>query len=1493
MSSLGVILFDETNNFIGKVIGNNTSGQLGIGINTDESLDLSTNLPRSLKNEPFIKYLSFSENNGGFVTKDGKVYLMGSNTSKQLGKMINVGVTKSFYSVDPVLVEDISNANEVYFGFGNSTFIRTSDGKIWVFGEYSGKYEPGLLREIFTGTHFDSQLSLFDQYYLTNITHFAVGSNFCVMYDETFGLKTMGGADAVQSLGQGPFVTSSITPNSIYLYDNTVSKIACGANHTLILHDNGTVSVFGQNYSGQLGIGNQVGLENYDTVYDPVQNLSLSGVVDIACGKDFSVVVLSNGEAWAFGRGNDGKLGSLLDGPVTSNTPRTTIPIKIADISNAYAVTCGDNFTAILCSDGTVKTFGDNTYGVLGNGTNSYISLLNTVIYEPGEELTGVMALSNSSRRLPFSSNIEIQIENREVYTSDDLIDISWKNLSNFKFKNYTLLDNLSIFNTTLDKNINTFKLPNLPENLYKIGIVQNYSFTKSQKIESDAFYVYNSIFLFIHRHFINLDNLLETISPFTTYTLIDEWISYSEMENAFKINVFDKPYKHVGILFENYNNTIPIYNNITIPLLPQYDNRTTIPGNPTIFTSTFRDIENFYRDLKKIQDLSNKKFSINILSGNLGNLLNADNLQLSSLMLEKSIAIWNIERRIFGNTDENKIYWSPDIFSVSDISFQSLIPKELSETSDEHIFNFEYISRSFFNGTLNVFPFTPANRGVKDTQHTLKITMYDKTQKTLFTVIDLLKTIYNHLIDVHGERRAGEISIDEAIGLYKFDGRFSVRFYSRFLKQLNTFYPNVDFFRTFYDVKYNSINFFKDKSLLPKNFTFGVNNLEPFLSITNSDKSIFCNGNVITGNIIDTSFNFNEFINTILTKQGIRNDARFKQLEIIKPVMVNIKNGIHKTDIKHSMITLRGKLGSSTNILQVSCTPFTTTMIMGDNSVKEFGFLNGFFVNGNDNENVISESSPRILNSKIVQVSSNSFFINSLDETPKLVSTRLYLTSEGTVIGSGYSGFYQLSDTIVTNGNTYYDVYPIVLQAKISQVSCGVTHCAFLEEGGNRIYFSGNNEYGQIGWGYNRRPHTSPPELTRKHSIYMFEDISNVLQVECGNNCTYILTFSGEVYQLGEGFIVPDTIHNSYEPYKLVFPEIDNETPFITKISCSKSHVLFLTRDGNVLGAGMNGRTSNFKPIKIDSSATNITSPEFLFNPKNELVTNIIDICALQNRSYLLLRGGDVILYNTFTIVGNDISHLSSTTHYINEDKLKTNYSLTHNILHGEKKIKLNWDFGAYKFKLPQYYIIKGIGSDSIIHTRVENTFTFDAEINKTYNIQILAVYPGKVITLPTYTISYLTITNELLLNNLDIELVDSSNNPLIDIDKYNNFVTLKWNIKKLTNTYIFDEIKPDSYQIIVKQYDANSNIKETIYTATNNDSSITLKDLEFDKKYKYIFEIKPVYKINVFPKRFIYNQNNFINLEPLDTSLQDFILNFSNLVPVYYVENIVKFRR
>ena len=145
------------------------------------------------------------------------------------------------------------------------------------------------------------------------------------------------------------------------LGDNSIND----RHKAVVVTTNGGVKCWGLNTHGQLGNDKAAGTETRSMTPVDVTGLS-SGVATISAGHDHTCAVLANGTAKCWGGNNSGQLGN--DPPATDWVSHDT-PVAVESLSNAAAVAAGREHTCALLNDGSMKCWGYNAYGQLGKGS--------------------------------------------------------------------------------------------------------------------------------------------------------------------------------------------------------------------------------------------------------------------------------------------------------------------------------------------------------------------------------------------------------------------------------------------------------------------------------------------------------------------------------------------------------------------------------------------------------------------------------------------------------------------------------------------------------------------------------------------------------------------------------------------------------------------------------------------------------------------------------------------------------------------------------------------------------------------------------------------------------------------------------------------------------------------------------------------------------------------------------------------------------------------
>lgn len=177
------------------------------------------------------------------------------------------------------------------------------------------------------------------------------------------------GLNSAGQLGTGTTVDSTIPANVPGLSGVTVTAVEAGGWHTCALLSNGTVRCWGDNFFGQLGIDPAMATNSPS----PVAIADLTNVRAIAAGVVHTCALISGGTVKCWGANGQGRLGDGLPVNLSSSTA-VIVPVTVTGISTAIAIAAGRAHTCVILSSGAVRCWGDNSIAMLGNGTTTSAS---------------------------------------------------------------------------------------------------------------------------------------------------------------------------------------------------------------------------------------------------------------------------------------------------------------------------------------------------------------------------------------------------------------------------------------------------------------------------------------------------------------------------------------------------------------------------------------------------------------------------------------------------------------------------------------------------------------------------------------------------------------------------------------------------------------------------------------------------------------------------------------------------------------------------------------------------------------------------------------------------------------------------------------------------------------------------------------------------------------------------------------------------------------
>jgi alpha-tubulin suppressor-like RCC1 family protein/subtilisin family serine protease len=333
---------------------------------------------------------------------DGTLWAFGSNESGQLGD--GTQSFGSFSRLTPVLVQNLSDVTALAGGFSHSLALK-SDGTVWGFGgNFKGQLGDGTLVMRPTPVRVGD---------LTGAKALAAGRFFSLVL-KTDGTVWGFGDNESGQLGTGPGGGIVVTSPAQAAGLSGVTAIAAGYAHSLAVRSDGTVWSWGSNFDGQLGDGTTSGRAT------PAQVPGLSGVVAVAAGEKHSLALKADGTVWAWGFNSEGQLGDAtqarrlspvqvvnsgggaltgvaqiaagarhsmvlrddssvwawgyngflqLGEGVLPPSNRST-PVRVVNVSGAVAIAAGHFHGAALMADSTLRLWGRNANGALGDGTS-------------------------------------------------------------------------------------------------------------------------------------------------------------------------------------------------------------------------------------------------------------------------------------------------------------------------------------------------------------------------------------------------------------------------------------------------------------------------------------------------------------------------------------------------------------------------------------------------------------------------------------------------------------------------------------------------------------------------------------------------------------------------------------------------------------------------------------------------------------------------------------------------------------------------------------------------------------------------------------------------------------------------------------------------------------------------------------------------------------------------------------------------------------------
>jgi alpha-tubulin suppressor-like RCC1 family protein len=149
----------------------------------------------------------------------------------------------------------------------------------------------------------------------------------------------------------------------------TAASITTGDKHTCVMDDNASIKCWGYGYYGQLGIGDQ---KSYNRPLENVLELGSGKTAKaITAGDRHTCVMLDNSSIKCWGLNDSGQLGqgdTNNRGDGIGGNPNNLPSIDLGSGKTARAISTGDRHTCAILDNSSIKCWGRNISGELGIG---------------------------------------------------------------------------------------------------------------------------------------------------------------------------------------------------------------------------------------------------------------------------------------------------------------------------------------------------------------------------------------------------------------------------------------------------------------------------------------------------------------------------------------------------------------------------------------------------------------------------------------------------------------------------------------------------------------------------------------------------------------------------------------------------------------------------------------------------------------------------------------------------------------------------------------------------------------------------------------------------------------------------------------------------------------------------------------------------------------------------------------------------------------------
>lgn len=335
------------------------------------------------------------------ILSDGRLFSWGDNSNGQLGN----GTTDNKNTPIEIELDEGVKPVKIACGFNHSLAIG-DNGCLYAWGaNYDG--------QLGNGTTEDSYIPVKIKFpNNSKVVQIACGDDFSMAICDDGSLYTWGNNDDGQ-LGNGSNIEGQYrsTPTLIKLSGNVNPiKISCGSKYAMAIGDDGYIYGWGDNYNYQQSDGST----SYYCASPKIIAFSKDTEIkvnQISCGYSHVITLSCDNKLYGWGDHSSGQLGDIrrMDDDYSHNKMYYKLNFP-ADTKINSIVSDSSHSTAIIDQNGSLYMSGWNFYGQLGNGNREKIEKFSQINFAT----KGIKAT-----KVAFGySHTLILADNGKVYTS-------------------------------------------------------------------------------------------------------------------------------------------------------------------------------------------------------------------------------------------------------------------------------------------------------------------------------------------------------------------------------------------------------------------------------------------------------------------------------------------------------------------------------------------------------------------------------------------------------------------------------------------------------------------------------------------------------------------------------------------------------------------------------------------------------------------------------------------------------------------------------------------------------------------------------------------------------------------------------------------------------------------------------------------------------------------------------------------------------------------